>query len=58
VQVGSYNNQSEANEHVSRLSTWYRVQVGRYAERAEASKAVAQLRAKGAAAGALVAPLQ
>ncbi len=75
VQVGSYNNQSEANGHVSRLraagfesrsasvelpgrGTWYRVLVGRFAERAEASKTVAQLRVKGAASGALVAPLQ
>lgn len=38
--------------------TWYRVQVGRFAERGEASKTVAVMRAKGAAAGALVVPLQ
>ena len=38
--------------------TWYRVQVGRFADRGEAAKAVAALHAKGAAAGALVVPVQ
>ncbi|HEX7316192.1 MAG TPA: SPOR domain-containing protein [Pyrinomonadaceae bacterium] len=38
--------------------TWYRVQVGRFADRGEAAKTVAALRAKGAAAGALVVPVQ
>jgi len=74
VQVGSFNNQSEANERVSSLTaagfdsravaveiqgrgTWYRVQVGRLADRAEGAKTLASLRAKGAA-GAIVVPLQ
>ena len=34
--------------------TWYRVQVGRFREREDASKAAAQLREKGAAAGSMV----
>lgn len=38
--------------------TWYRVQVGRFADRGEAAKTVAALRSKGAAAGALVVPVQ
>jgi cell division septation protein DedD len=38
--------------------TWYRVQVGRFADRGEAAKTVAALRAKGAAAAALVVPVQ
>jgi septal ring-binding cell division protein DamX len=38
--------------------TWYRVQVGRFGAREEAAKAVAALRSKGAAAGALVVPVQ
>lgn len=37
---------------------WYRVQVGRFADRGEAAKTVAALRSKGAAAGALVVPVQ
>jgi cell division septation protein DedD len=37
---------------------WYRVQVGRFADRGEAAKAVAALRSKGAAAAALVVPVQ
>ena len=73
VQVGSFNNQSEANEHVSNLRaagfdsrtvaveiqgrSWYRVQVGRVSDRGEATKTVASLRAKGAG-GAIVVPLQ
>lgn len=73
VQVGSFNNQSEANEHVSNLRaagfdsrtvaveiqgrSWYRVQVGRFSDRGEATKTVASLRAKGAGV-AIVVPLQ
>jgi cell division septation protein DedD len=38
--------------------TWYRVQVGRFADKVDAAKAVAALRAKGAASGALVVPVQ
>lgn len=34
--------------------TWYRVQVGRFREREDASKTAAQLREKGAAAGSMV----
>jgi cell division septation protein DedD len=71
VQVGSFNNSSEANVRVSSLrndgfearavavelpgrGTWYRVHVGRFADRAEASKAATSLRAKGAAAAIVV----
>ena len=73
VQVGSFNNSSEANERVSNLrnagfetravavelpgrGTWYRVHVGRFADRAEAAKTLASLRAKGAAG--MVVPVQ
>ncbi|MBV9926206.1 MAG: SPOR domain-containing protein [Acidobacteria bacterium] len=38
--------------------TWYRVQVGRFADRDGAAQTVAALRAKGAAAAALVVPVQ
>ncbi|HEX8720156.1 MAG TPA: SPOR domain-containing protein [Pyrinomonadaceae bacterium] len=38
--------------------TWYRVQVGRFADREGAAKAAAALRAKGAAAAAIVVPIQ
>lgn len=38
--------------------TWYRVQVGRFADRGEAAKTVSVLRSKGAAADALVVPVQ
>ena len=38
--------------------TWYRVQVGRFADRETAAKTVAALRAKGAASTALVVPVQ
>jgi len=38
--------------------TWYRVQVGRFRERDAASKAAAQLREKGAAAGSMVVPVE
>ena len=38
--------------------TWHRVQVGRFADREGAAKTQASLRAKGAAAAALVVPLQ
>jgi cell division protein FtsN len=38
--------------------TWYRVQVGRFADRDGAAKTVAALRAQGAAAAALVVPVQ
>jgi cell division protein FtsN len=51
----------EANVAAAELpgrGIWYRVQVGRYADRGEAAKTVAALRAKGAAVGALVVPVQ
>ena len=38
--------------------TWYRVQVGRFAEREEAAKVAAQLRDKGATAGSMVVAVQ
>lgn len=38
--------------------TWYRVQVGRYADRDAASKVLADVRVKGAAAGAIVVAVQ
>jgi cell division septation protein DedD len=37
---------------------WYRVHVGRFAEREEAAKVSAQLREKGAASGSMVVPVQ
>ena len=66
LQVGSYNNPVEANEHAARLQragfaaqvvtvdlpkrgTWYRVQTGRFNDRAEAARYGAQVHAKGAA---------
>jgi len=66
LQVGSYNNPVEANEHAARLQRtgfaaqvvavdlpkrgiWYRVQTGRFDDRADAARYGAQLRAKGAA---------
>ncbi|HEX8149653.1 MAG TPA: SPOR domain-containing protein [Pyrinomonadaceae bacterium] len=51
----------EANVAAAELpgrGTWYRVQVGRFADREGAAQAVAALRAKGAAAAALVVPVQ
>ena len=38
--------------------TWYRVQVGRFADREGAAKTAATLREKGAAAAAIVVPVQ
>src|SRR5205085_819432 len=66
LQVGSYNNPVEANEHAARLQRvgfaaqvvavdlpkrgiWYRVQTGRFDDRADAARYGAQLHAKGAA---------
>ena len=51
----------EANVVAAELpgrGTWYRVQVGRFADRDGAAKTVAALRSKGAAASALVVPVQ
>ncbi len=64
IQVASFNDQAQANDRVSRLhqakvdarivqaevggKTWYRVQIGGFKSREEASKYASQLKAQGA----------
>jgi cell division protein FtsN len=74
IQVGSFPEQAQATERVSRLQaagvtartvaasvqgkTWYRVQVGKFASREQATSYGSQMRVKGFAQDFIVTPIK